>query len=70
MYCPPEWVLKQRYQAKPATVWSLGILLYDMLLGDIPYEQEDEITSGQLHFHVQLSQGECTSALMKFKVAF
>jgi serine/threonine protein kinase len=57
VYAPPEWVLSHQYRALPATVWSLGILLYDMLLGDVPFETEAQIVAGYLDFHIQLSPG-------------
>ncbi len=35
-YCPPEYILKGEFHGKPATVWSLGILLFRMLRGHFP----------------------------------
>ncbi|KAK2898788.1 hypothetical protein Q8A67_010206 [Cirrhinus molitorella] len=34
--CPPENLLTGKYHGKPATVWSLGILLFALLCGDFP----------------------------------
>ncbi|XP_067220211.1 serine/threonine-protein kinase pim-1-like [Chanodichthys erythropterus] len=36
MYCPPEYRMKGEFHAKPATVWTLGILLFRMLCGHFP----------------------------------
>merc|ERR1712165_86102 len=54
VYSPPEWVLQGEYLASSLTVWSLGILLYDMLCGDIPYTTDREICSGELVWHTKL----------------
>jgi proto-oncogene serine/threonine-protein kinase Pim-1 len=55
VYSPPEWILSGEYQASGLTVWSLGILLYDMLCGDIPYTTDQQICDGRLVWHSQLN---------------
>ena len=36
-----------RYRAEPSAVWTLGTLLYVLLLGEIPFETTDQILSNK-----------------------
>ncbi|XP_072536787.1 serine/threonine-protein kinase pim-1-like [Salminus brasiliensis] len=58
-YWPPEFLLKRRYHARPATVWSLGVLLFRMVCGFLPFRNGLDILEGLLCFEDGLSSECC-----------
>jgi len=63
IYSPPEWICDREYYAEPATVWSLGILLYDMLCGDIPFDCDEQIVEADIVYRRLISIGRSTTSL-------
>jgi len=57
VYSCPEWLELGHYHAEPATVWSLGCLLYDMVFGDVPFHNRQQISRATPTFSDRISPG-------------
>lgn len=44
-YMAPEMLLHQKYSGEAVDVWSLGIILYTLIYGEMPFEEESELDS-------------------------
>lgn len=54
-YKPPEYIKYKKYTAQASTIWALGILLYDMCNGQLPFETEQEILEYNLQIKANMS---------------
>ncbi|XP_037390203.1 serine/threonine-protein kinase pim-1-like [Pygocentrus nattereri] len=61
-YCPPEFLVYGSYDADPATVWSLGVLLFRMVYGHLPFASKFETIVGIFVFKDGLSK-ECRNLI-------
>ncbi|KAI6176880.1 Serine/threonine-protein kinase pim-2 [Aphelenchoides bicaudatus] len=48
LYSPPEWFSHSVYLGLEATVWSIGVVLYSMLNGQLPYLNASDICTKHL----------------------
>ena len=64
VYSPPEWINSRAYRPEGLTVWSLGVLLYDMVCGDVPFESDAQISRAHLTWFPQLKLSEEVKSLI------
>ncbi|XP_053491622.1 uncharacterized protein LOC128614256 [Ictalurus furcatus] len=56
VFYPPEWVCEGEYFGRPATIWSLGVLLFHLVCGDLPFQNEVDIVDLNIRFTPGLSR--------------
>uniref|UniRef100_A0A8C0YGZ3 non-specific serine/threonine protein kinase n=2 Tax=Cyprinus carpio TaxID=7962 RepID=A0A8C0YGZ3_CYPCA len=59
LYCPPEFEKRGKYHGKPATVWSLGVLLFELVCGDPPESKDLDIIEAGIWSKPGLSKDCC-----------
>ena len=64
VYAPPEWIKFRSYHGEALTVWSLGILLYDMICGDIPFETDTQIKKAELYWKRGITVSQAATDLV------
>ncbi|XP_062842825.1 serine/threonine-protein kinase pim-1-like [Trichomycterus rosablanca] len=64
LYAPPEWITIEEYHGCPAAVWSLGVLLFLLVCGRLPFRTNKQIVDGRLFFKHGVSKA-CSSLIEK-----
>jgi serine/threonine protein kinase len=62
-FASPEILMGNPYRAEPAEVWSLGILLYTILYGEVPFNDPMHAISRPFTTPKTQSSNECMHLL-------
>ncbi|KAJ9101716.1 hypothetical protein QFC21_003055 [Naganishia friedmannii] len=60
-YASPEMLQGRKYAGGEADVWSLGIILYTLLCGGLPFDDDDEEVMKSLIYKGEYEEPECLS---------
>lgn len=48
IWYPPEYIHENVYYAESSTIWSCGVMLYDLAFGNIPFDTVNDITQADI----------------------
>lgn len=49
-FSPPEWISNSGYRPEPTTVWSCGVVLFELLTASLPFYDEEHVKRATLFF--------------------
>ena len=55
-YMPPEVIENKKFSVMSIFSWKMGILLYEMTAGDVPFQTKEEVLKKNLKFGLNFSQ--------------
>lgn len=47
LYKPPEYLIHKCFYPRPSTIWTIGVILYDMVCGFFPFDNDAEVMNHQ-----------------------
>ena len=73
LYKPPEYLMNKCFYPRPSTVWTIGVILYDMIYGIFPFKNDSEIMehkNKELKFSSKIYSSPGFKNLVKSCLAF
>lgn len=66
-FSPPEWITECGYRPEPTTIWSSGVVMFEVLTGALPFSDEDHVIRATLFFpdHISPSARDMLRKLLK-----
>ena len=49
-FSPPEWLIGSHYQPEPTTIWAIGVVMFEVISGSLPFSTEHHVLKGTLTF--------------------